>query len=71
MQVTLSGSQESLEKPEKKVNFLFFHNCFRFYKVLNYVQELLSGVGLLRVTLERAEGLSKEWMDTAISSLER
>jgi len=49
--VTLSGSQESLEKPEKK--------------------ELLSGVGLLRVTLERAEGLSKEWMDTAISSLER
>ena len=32
---------------------------------------MLSGVGMLTVTVERAEGLSKEWMDTAISALER
>ena len=37
----------------------------------NFVQELLSSVGRLTVTVERAEGLSKEWMDAAMSSLDR
>ena len=36
-------------------------------KFKNFFQELARGVGSLMVTVERAEGLSKEWMD----SLER
>ena len=68
MQVTISGFPESPEKPKKKVLLFGFNN---WKKVLNHVQELLSGVGMLTVTVERAEGLSKEWMDTAISALER
>ena len=47
----------------------FFYNFDLFERGI-CVQELLSGVGRLTVTVDRAEGLSKEWMDSAMS-LER
>ena len=47
----------------------FFYNVDLFERRI-CVQELLSGVGRLTVTVDRAEGLSKEWMDSAMS-LER
>ena len=48
-----------------------FVACFYNFDLFEIcVQELLSGVGKLTVTVDRAEGLSKEWMDSAMS-LER
>ena len=53
-----------------KRRFVAFFYYFDLFERRICVQELLSGVGRLTVTVDRAEGLSKEWMDSAMS-LER